>query len=500
MAIVEARNVVKEFFGVRALDSVNLVIEQGKTHCIIGENGAGKSTLIKILTGIYRLDEGRIFINGVDVSAAEDKKLFDTVAYVPQEINLFSEMSVAENLFIPFAKSGIKKVVNKAKIAELALPWLDRFQIHAKPEELVKDISVSDKQLLQIARAMVDEKAQVLLLDEPTTSLATKEIERLFSVITQLKEKNKAVVFISHKLDEVFAIGDEMTILRNGAKVAEARVKDVDVPWVVAQMAGRKISEVENFRSEKVSGEVLLEVRGLTGERFSDVSFALHKGEILGFSGLVGSGRTEIMQGIFGWRPVWSGSVTVGGKPWRLGSTVYSTRNGFIYLPEERKQQGILPRMGVMHNISIPLLRRISRGIVVSAKKEKKTAQDMIQTYGIKASSLDQYIQYLSGGNQQKVIIGRSMLARPKILVFDEPTKGIDVGSKIEIYKLMKTFAEENQIGIILISSEMEEVLKCANRVIAMYAGRISGEFNAPADKTAVLNAILGVGIKKGAA
>jgi ribose transport system ATP-binding protein len=498
MPIVEARNVVKEFFGVRALDSVSLGIEQGKIHCIIGENGAGKSTLIKILTGIYRLDGGQIFIKGADVSVAEDKKLFDTIAYVPQEINLFGEMSVAENLFFPFEKSfNGKHIINKAEMERQALPWLERFRISAKPGDLVKDIPVSDKQLLQIARAMVDEKAEVLLLDEPTTSLATKEIERLFSVINGLKEKNKAIVFISHKLEEIFTIGDEITVLRNGAKVAASPISGVDIPWVIAQMAGRKISQVENYRSEKVSGDVLMEVKELTGARFSDVSFTLRKGEILGFSGLIGSGRTEIMQAIFGHIPVWSGSVIVDGKPWKLGSTVYSVKNGFIYLPEERKQQGILPKMGVMHNISIPLLRRIARGITVPAKKEKETAEEVIKTYNIKVSSLRQFIQYLSGGNQQKVIIGRSMFAHPKILVFDEPTKGVDVGSKIEIYKLMKKFAEENQMGIILISSEMEEVLKCANRVVVMYSGEKAGEFDAPVDKTAALNAVMGVGMGK---
>ncbi|MDR1174551.1 MAG: sugar ABC transporter ATP-binding protein [Treponema sp.] len=494
-AAVVAQGVVKEFFGVRALDSVDLVIERGKIHCIIGENGAGKSTLIKILTGLYRLDEGAILIDDVDVSNAEDKKLFRAIAYVPQEINLFSEMTVAENLFIPFKKSGINKfLIKNSELEKLSIPYLDKFRMHAGPDELVKDISISDKQLLQIARAMADEKAEVLLLDEPTTSLTTNEIEKLFSIIRQLKEKNKAIVFISHKLEEIFAIGDEITILRNGVKVAHSAVSEVDIPWVITQMAGRKIDDSENYRPEKTGeSEVLLEVKNLTGERFRNINFKLHKGEILGFSGLVGSGRTEIMQAIFGYLPAWSGTVTVEGKNWKLGSPVYSVNNGLIYLPEERKQHGILPNMGVLYNISIPLLRRITNGIVVSSKKEKATAQDVVAMYNIKIAGLNQFIQYLSGGNQQKAIIGRSMFARPKILVFDEPTKGIDVGSKIEIYKLMKKFAEENQMGIILISSEMEEVLKCSNRVIAMYDGKMAGDFAAPVNKTELLNAIMGL-------
>ena len=238
---------------------------------------------------------------------------------------------------------------------------------------------------------------------------------------------------------------------------------------------------------------MLLEVKGLSGERFRNIDFTLHKGEILGFSGLIGSGRTEIMQALFGYLPVWSGTATLEGKPLTFGSTVVSARNGFMYLPEERKQQGILPLLGTMNNISMPLLRQFSPVGVVSGKGERRLAREVIKTYNIKVASLSQPVQYLSGGNQQKVIIGRSMAARPKILVFDEPTKGIDIGSKVEVYRLMKKFAEDNQMGIVLISSEMNEILKCANKVIAVYFGKKSGEFSAPVDKTSLLNAVMGV-------
>ncbi|MDR1467737.1 MAG: sugar ABC transporter ATP-binding protein [Spirochaetaceae bacterium] len=494
MCILDARNITKEFFGVRALDSVSLRIEAGRIHCIIGENGAGKSTLIKILKGIYLPDSGSISINGQDVYRDGNKKLHDCIAYVPQELNLFREMTVAENLFIPFDKTGIqRRLVNKQYIQQMAAPWLERFQISADAGTPVKNISVSEQQLLQIARAMVDETAQALILDEPTTSLTNTEVERLFDVIRQLKEAGKAVVFISHKLEEIFSIGDEITILRNGVKVAHAPVGDVDIPWVISEMVGREINQSENYRSEKVSEEVLLEVKGLSGERFSNIDFTLHKGEILGFSGLIGSGRTEIMQALFGYIPVWSGTAALEGNPLKFGSTVVSARNGFIYLPEERKQQGILPLLGTMSNISMPLLRQFSPGGVVQGRKEQHLAREVIKTYNIKVSSLSQPVQYLSGGNQQKVIIGRSMSAQPKILVFDEPTKGIDIGSKVEIYRLMKKFAEENQMGIILISSEMNEVLKCANKVIAVYFGKKSGEFSAPVDKTKLLNAVMGI-------
>jgi ribose transport system ATP-binding protein len=402
-------------------------------------------------------------------------------------------MSVAENIFMPYDKNGINGLIHKNELQKKALPWLERFKITALPGDLVKDISVSERQLVQIARSMTNNGAKILMLDEPTTSLTTAEADRLFVVLRELKNQDKAVIFISHKLEEIFALGDDLTILRNGVKVAGSEIKDVTIPWVISRMVGSDINQAETYKSEKVSGEVLMEVTGLTGAKFNMIDFTLRKGEILGFSGLVGSGRTEIMQTILGCLPVWAGQVFIEGKRWNFGSTANAVRDGFMYMPEERKQQGILPRLSVKQNISVPLLDKIKRFFLISKKKEAELAEDVVKTYEIKISSYDQHIRFLSGGNQQKVIIGRAMFAQPKILVFDEPTKGIDVGSKIEIYKLMKRLAEEEQIGIILISSEMNEVLRCSNRVITVYFGEKVGEFSAPFDKTRILNAIMGV-------
>ncbi|MDR3356155.1 MAG: sugar ABC transporter ATP-binding protein [Spirochaetaceae bacterium] len=495
MGVLEACGITKVFPGVKALDDVSLQVEKGRIHCIIGENGAGKSTLIKIFTGIYACDEGEVRINGVPASITDkkSKKLFSGIAYVPQELDLFSEMSVAENLFIPFKLNGLRCIVSKSKLQTMAVPWLERFKIRAGPGELVKNISVSERQMLQIARSMTDDDSEILILDEPTTSLTSTEAERLFDVLKELKSRGKAVIFISHKLEEIFAIGDDITVLRNGKKVASSSARDVDIPWVIARMIGNEISQEETYRPEKPQAEVLMEVSGFSGAKFSNISFTLHKGEILGFSGLVGSGRTEIMQAIFGCLPVWSGAVKIEGKPWKFGDTSYSVRHGFIYLPEERKQQGILPKLSVKHNITAPLLERLRDGLFIAEKKETAAAYGVVNTYNIKTASLDQLIQNLSGGNQQKVIIGRSMFIHPKILVFDEPTKGIDIGSKVEIYRLMKKLAEEEQIGIILISSEMNELLKCSNRIIAVYFGSKAGESAAPFDKTKILNEIMGI-------
>ena len=315
MNILEATGITKVFPGVVALDSVDVSFEPGQIHCIIGENGAGKSTLIKCLTGVYTPEQGEVKINGQD--ALKQKELFDKVAYVPQEIDLFPHMSVAENLFIPYEKSGFKGMVNQKTLEKAAIPVLERFSIPVKPDELVKDISISSQQLLQIARAVMHENYDVLMLDEPTTSLTTKDTQILFEIVQNIRKQNKAVIFISHKLEEIFALGDVITVFRNGKKVAYSKLEDVDIPWVIKQMTGKELDQNQVYYSSKVTDEVLLEVEHLTGERFTDVSFQLKRGEILGFSGLVGAGRSELMQAIFGYLPAYEGSVKLDGENWK---------------------------------------------------------------------------------------------------------------------------------------------------------------------------------------
>lgn len=491
MSILEAKNITKIFPGVVALSEVDISFSLGEIHCIIGENGAGKSTLIKCLTGVYIPEEGEVLVN--DENALNKIKLFDKVAYVPQEIDLFLNMSVAENLFLPYEKTGFSGLVSQKELNKRALPLLEKFRIKAAPDSLVKDISVSEQQLLQIARATVTENYEVLMLDEPTTSLTQKDAQLLFEVIREIKKENKAIIFISHKLDEIFELGDVITVFRNGAKVAFSELSEVDIPWVITKMTGRKIDSSQVFYSNKVSDEVILKVDKLTGEKFTEISFELKRGEILGFSGLVGAGRSELLQAIFGYLPIYKGEIELDGKKWKQGDTTYSVENGLIYLPENRKAQGILPILSVRENISITLLNQLKGSVGISAMKEKEMAQKVIEEYEIKTSDMEKEIIHLSGGNQQKVIIGRSMYCNPQVLVFDEPTKGIDVGTKTEIYKMMKELAEEKQIGIILISSEMEEVQKCSNRIITLYDGRMSGEYSLHAEKEAILESIMGV-------
>lgn len=490
-AVLEAKNISKKFPGVLALDSVDISFEPGEIHAVIGENGAGKSTLIKCLTGVYIPEEGEIFIEGDN--AIKNKDLFKKIAYVPQEIDLFKYMTVAENLFMPFEKFDIKGRINQKELEKKALPILEKFNIPVSPGALVKDISVSAQQLLQIARAVSNVEYEVLMLDEPTTSLTSKDTEILFEIIKNIAGGNKAVIFISHKLEEIFKLCDVITVFRNGKKISYTKLKDVDENWIIKQMTGREKYLDQKFYSEKVSNECVLEVKNLCGERFHKVSFSLKKGEILGFTGLVGAGRSELMQAILGILPIYSGEIFFEGKAWKKGDSNRSVSRGYIYMPEERKKDGILPLLSIRENISISALDSIKSGMSISKTKEQNLAKDVIDTYDIKTTDADKQIQFLSGGNQQKVIIGRSMNANPKVLVFDEPTKGIDVGTKVEIYKLMKKLAEEEQIGIIMISSEMEEIMKCSNRIIALYEGQNAGEYDANADDQELLGAIIGL-------
>ena len=490
MSVLEAKNITKIFPGVKALEDVSVSFHKGEIHCIMGENGAGKSTLIKCLTGVYEAENGEIFIN--DKSALKDRSLFKRIAYVPQEISLFQKMTVAENLFIPYDKAGIKGRINQKKLEEQARPILDKFNIHVEPGKLADEISVSSQQLLQIARAAAFSDYDVLILDEPTTCLTQKDTENLFDIIRKIKKEGKAIIFISHKLDEVFELGDCITVFCNGRKVSTADLKEVDVPWVVEQMTGKQLDYQEIFCSENVGEELVLDVKQLTGTMFHDVSFSLKKGEILGFSGLVGAGRSELMQAIFGYLPIFSGEIVCQGKAWKMGDTHYSVKHGMFYLPEERRSQGILPDMSVKENISINTLDTVSSWCGISKRKEITKAEEIIKAYNVKTSDLNKEIKFLSGGNQQKVIIGRSTCTEPKILIFDEPTKGIDIGAKTEVYRLMKELAEKG-IAIILISSEMDEIKKCANRIICMYHGEVTGECNYGSEKEEILKAILGI-------
>lgn len=487
--VLEAKSLTKVFPGVVALDNINISFDPGKIHCIVGENGAGKSTLIKCLTGVYRAEEGEIFINGR--SAKDEPDLFSKVVFVPQELDLFPHLSVAENLFIPFDRTNINGLIKQSKLENLAVPIIEEFGIHARPDQLVRTLSVADQQLLQIARATMRQGYEAIILDEPTTSLTTEDANRVFAVVQRQKEAGIAVIYISHKLNEIFQIGDSVSVFRNGRLIDSANIADVDEAWIVQKMIGKHLSEEQRFYSEKVTDEELLHVEHLFGKGFRDVSFTLKKGEILGFSGLIGAGRTELMRAVYGIDKTYSGSVRYMGKPMPMGNAAASVKSGIVYLPEDRKNAGLLPMMSVQSNISILSLQNFVHGGVVSPSEETAAATEFAQTYDVRTPSLDREIRTLSGGNQQKAIIARSMMADPKIVILDEPTKGIDVGAKYEIYKLMKKLAEDG-FGVIFVSSELDEILRCCNRILVMHEEQIVCEFAENPDKESLMSAMLG--------
>ena len=494
MVVLEARGITKNFPGVKALDQVDLALRKGKIHCVVGENGAGKSTLVKILTGIYKSDQGSLFTGGKELDP-HSKHLASNVAYVPQELNLFSHMTVAENLFLPFDQGHTSFIVNNKKIEEATVPFLKKLDMTVSASDVVAEIPISEQQLLQVARAIARQNFDVLILDEPTTSLTKQETGRLFNILKGLRDEGKAIVFISHKLDEIFDLGDELTVLRNGKMVGFSQIKDVNPAWVIQKMSGEEIDVDRIYRPKKnENAEVILQVKNLSGARFNDISFDVKKGEILGFAGLVGSGRSEIMQTIFGYLPEKGGSVSFSGQKWKFRDTAAAIKKGLIYLTEERKTHGILPFLNVKENVCVMLTDKVSAKGILKHNADTKISNKVIKEYNIKANSCEVMIINLSGGNQQKVLIGRTMEAAPKLIIFDEPTKGIDVKTKEEIYAMLKKLAEEDGLAIILISSELEELLKCSSRIITIYNGQKQEEFegNAIQPKT-ILSSIIGI-------
>jgi inositol transport system ATP-binding protein len=498
MAVLDARNITKTFPGVVALKNVDLTINSGEIHCVVGENGAGKSTLVKVLTGLIEADEGTLAVDGEEIDLTRQHGL-DIIGYVPQELSLFTNLTVSENLFIPFDKG--RKVTfplfNRGTWEEKAQKYLDELQVRCRPGDTVERISVADRQLVQIARAISNPHLQVLILDEPTASLTKLEIKRLFDVVTSLKTQQKAIIFITHKLDEVFEMGDRVTVLRNGSKVGDGPVRDVSVEWIVQKMTGREVSLHDMYRPRKDPGEKVLEVSGLSGVNFEDISFDLREGEILGFAGLVGSGRTEIMQSIFGYLPVKSGEVKVNGEELPLGNPSRSMKRGIMYLPEERKTHGILPQLSVKDNVSVTLLKKISTGGFVHNSREQSYTDKVIDDFNVSLTSSRVKILNLSGGNQQKVLIGRTVLTEPRIMLLDEPTRGVDVKTKFEIYRTIQALAEEKRLAIVLVSSELEELVRCSNRIITIYTGRRIGELDS-SDITMERVLSLVIGIKQG--
>jgi ribose transport system ATP-binding protein len=474
--ILSVRNVTKTYPGVRALDAVSIDFERGEVHALVGENGAGKSTLIKILTGAIQPDGGEIELEGVVHSSFRPHEaIFDLgISAIYQEFNLIPYLSVAENVF--FGKEITRGIlINMNKMCSETEKILDRLGMKINPRTLVKDLSIAYQQIVEISKA-ISRNVKILIMDEPSAPLTTNEVDRMFDLVRTLRQQGVTVIYISHRLGEAFQLADRVTVLRDGKYIKTLMTKETNRQEIIRLMVGRTLGETypeKRYQSE----EVLLEVKNLSTSGFlKNISLRLHRGEILGLGGLVGAGRTELARAIFGADPLKAGEIYVEGKRVNIRNTSSAIARGIGLIPEDRKQHGILSEMTVKENISYSALRNLNRVGIIMGKAEDRIAKDFKEKLDIKTPDLGRKVKNLSGGNQQKVVLSKWLATKCKVLLFDEPTRGIDVGAKQEIYELIKQLAEEGN-GIVFISSELPELLGMCDRILVMRKGEISGSF-----------------------
>jgi ribose transport system ATP-binding protein len=471
--LLEMSHVRKEFPGVVALKDMSLQLMAGEVHALLGENGAGKSTLIKVLGGIYTPNAGEIRINGTAVAINSVQDAHDNgISIIHQELVLVPHMTVAENIYLGREPLKTNRTVDFKKMNAEVKVILDSFELDIKPEEEVSKLTIAQQQMVEIIKAL-SFNSKILVMDEPTSSLSEKDVGFLFETIQKLKAQAVGVIYISHRMSELMQITDRITVLRDGEYIGTCDTKTAVYDDLIAMMVGRKLTNyyTRDFGSP---GEPVLEVKGLSdGKLLNDVSFTLRKGEILGFAGLVGAGRSETMKSIFGLWPYTSGEIYVNGERAVINNPEEAKNRGLALVPESRKIEAIYPQMSVMFNITLKTLGEFIKGIFVDYAKEHEIAREQVDGMAIKTPNYDQLLGNLSGGNQQKVIIGRWLATKPRILILDEPTKGVDVGAKAEIYAIMNELAKQG-VSIIMISSELPEVVNMADRVIVMSAGRIT--------------------------
>ena len=467
----------KSFPGVKALDNVNFAVRKGTVHALCGENGAGKSTLMKIINGIYKADSGQIFLDEKPVTIKDPIQARDYgIAMIAQELNYVPEMSIEENLFLgrlPVTKFGN---VDWKRVRRETIEFLKQENLPYKPDQKLKTLTVSDIQMLEIIKA-ISNNAQIVIMDEPTSAITNREVEVLFSKIAELKKKGVSIIYISHKMEEVFRIADDITVLRDGKTVETHPASEIDLDKVIALMVGRKMDNV--YPKEEVEiGEPILEIEGLGSKGvFKDINFKANKGEIVGFAGLMGAGRTETMRAIFGLDPYDEGKIKVHGKEVTIKKVSDSIAQKVVMLSEDRRRYGIIPIRSVMENASISSLDKIIYGGRWHPKEEKELVGKYFEKMHVKTPSLETAIQGLSGGNQQKVLLAKWMLRDPDVLSLDEPTRGIDVGAKFEIYRLMTDLVKEGKT-VIMVSSELPELIGMCDRIYIMNKGRITGCLN----------------------
>ena len=475
--LLKMKNISKSFPGVKALDKVNLELKSGEVHALLGENGAGKSTLIKVLGGIYSLDEGEIEIEGkkVSIESVHDASK-NNIAIIHQELVLVPYMTVAENIYLG-RESGKGFTVNISKMEKDAQKILDDLGMDIDARELVMNLPIAKQQMVEITKA-VSVNAKILVMDEPTSSISDREVENLFNIMRDLTKKGVGIIYISHKMSELEEICDRVTVMRDGEYVGTKVVKETNKDELIAMMVGRTLTNyyVRDFIPSK---EVILKVENLKdGDRVKDVSFELKKGEIIGFAGLVGAGRSEAMQAIFGLSKDVSGDIYIEGKKVNIKDPKDAIKNGLALVPESRKEQGLYLLQDIKYNTTIEVLDKFIKNLNVNSKKEAEITQEYIDMMATKTPSQEQVIGNLSGGNQQKVMIGRWLATNPKILILDEPTRGIDVGAKYEIYSIINDMVGQGK-SVVMISSDLTELLGMCDRIYVMNEGKITGEFSA---------------------
>jgi inositol transport system ATP-binding protein len=473
--ILQALNISKSFPGVKALDRVQLNIEKGKVHALMGENGAGKSTLMKILMGMYPPDSGTIYFKGVQVAfSGVNEAIKNGFSMIHQELFPFPHLTVAENIFMANEPtSGFPGWINRKKLNRDAQSLLNKLGVNISAHMPMKHCSIAEMQMVEIAKAMCN-KSEVIIMDEPTSAISEREVTILFDIIKGLRQQGIAIIYISHKMDEIHRISDTITVMRDGKYISTHDTAETSNEQLVSLIVGRSLDTVFE-KKVTVPGEVVLSVSELVGKKFKNINFSVRKGEILGISGLMGAGRTEIVNAIFGLEKIYSGEIFVKGKKVSIKSPADAIRVGIGLVSEDRKRFGLVLSSSVKNNITLAALGKCSRGPLLNIKKECSIADEQIAKLGIKTPSKNQEIKYLSGGNQQKVVLAKVLLNDPDIIILDEPTRGIDIGAKSEVYKLVFKLAREGK-AVIVISSELLEILGLSDRILVIQEGIIKTE------------------------
>ncbi|MDD2971585.1 MAG: sugar ABC transporter ATP-binding protein [Lachnospiraceae bacterium] len=475
--ILELQHITKYYPGVIALNDVSLEIKRGEVHALVGENGAGKSTLIKTCSGAISPSEGTIIVNGKQFERMTPIISRENgIGVIYQEFDLVGDLSVAENIFLGRAiRKGI--VIDRAAMVNESKKVLDALNIEIDPNVLVKTLSVGYQQMVEIAKA-VSQNAQLLIMDEPSAPLTKQEVQSLYDIVDTLKANGVSIIYISHRLEEIFRLADRVTILRDGQYVKTVNAEDTDEDELISFMVGRKLTEIYPKRSsECVKNEIMFEADHVSGNGDTDISFKIHRGEVVGLGGLVGAGRTEFAELMFGMNKKTSGRFLFNGREVSPKNPREAIEIGIGLVPEDRKQKGVLLGMSIKNNINMPIYQRISKGAVINKKKEQSIAEKYRKEITIKTPSIEQLSKNLSGGNQQKVVLAKWLAADTELLIFDEPTRGIDVGAKHEIYSLINTLVEKGK-SVLMISSEMSELIGMSDRIFVLAEGRISGELN----------------------